>query len=145
MREYVAVVLVKLNGEILIQHRDKNTFYNPLTWCAVGGEKTDPTAGDEEEAVRELYEETGIKIDPDDLEEIGQEKSYLVPEDGIPERRVFFRALYDGKQEIKVKEGLDIRFISPEILETLLISPGHEKFLRKAAGFFHRGSKERRG
>ena len=144
MRTYVAVILVReSDGAILIQHRDKRTIYNPLTWCAVGGQKENPLKSDQEEAARELYEETGIEVNPDDLKVLGRQENCEVPEDGIPETRIFYWAKYN-KQEFQTKEGFEIRFVTKKEFEQFEFSPGHKEMLSYAFSVFDQSKNKER-
>jgi len=133
MRQFVAVILVKSDGSVLAQHRDnKKTILGPDTWCAIGG------ARDKEEDIdlkktgaRELKEETGYKINPEDFKFLARDE--YITEKGTPVERTIFWALYDGRQEINCYEGQAIRFIHPKAFPSLNFYTGHEYFLRKAS------------
>lgn len=138
MRQYAAVILVKEDGSVLVQHRDNiPTIAAPDKWAVVGGrvEKTDATT--QEAAARELLEETGYIINPLDLKELTRD-TYIkqVGGEGIEVERVIYYAPYDGVQEIKCFEGQSIEFIHPNDFDKIEIFEGHESFLRLASQRF---------
>ena len=57
----------RLNNRVLLHQRDGNTNFNPFKWAFFGGlneeEDNDPKGC----FVRELHEEIGLKVDPDDV------------------------------------------------------------------------------
>jgi 8-oxo-dGTP pyrophosphatase MutT (NUDIX family) len=69
--DFVQVTLVDPRGRILMQERDEHAPAWADMWCFPGG----GLEGDEEPvvgAVRELAEETGVVVTPDDLTDLGQ-------------------------------------------------------------------------
>ncbi|KRE96072.1 hypothetical protein ASG76_03220 [Nocardioides sp. Soil774] len=69
--DFVQVTLVDPRGRVLMQERDEHAPAWPDLWCFPGG----GLEGDErpvEGAVRELAEETGVVVAPDDLTDLGR-------------------------------------------------------------------------
>lgn len=130
MRQFVGVILINNDGEVLAQHRDnKPTITGPDTWCVVGG------AADEGEdlkqaGARELLEESEYVIDPNELDLLVEDE--YTSEKGIDIHRTIYWSRYDGKQKINTREGQEIRFIKREEFGSLKFYTGHEGFLRKA-------------
>lgn len=127
MRQFVGVILVKPDGSVLSQHRDNiPTVLGPDTWRVVGGAQEKDDGDLRTTAVRELGEETGYKIDKDELELLVKDK--YATERGVQVERTIFWGRCDGIQEIHTNEGQEIRFINPSELGTLQIYTGYEGF-----------------
>ncbi|MBU2075021.1 MAG: NUDIX hydrolase [Actinobacteria bacterium] len=66
MHRFACVVLVDRHGRLLLQERDEHPVIDPEKWGMCGGHLEpgeDPLTG----AVRELEEETGVVLAPEDL------------------------------------------------------------------------------
>lgn len=66
----IAVALIDDNGMLLIQKRAKNKKIEPNKWDLSAAGHIDAGESPEEAAVRETYEEIGIKIDKSKLKKI---------------------------------------------------------------------------
>ena len=62
-----AIALIDKNGRLLIQKRSPNKKDEPNKWDLSGAGHIDINETSEEAAVRELYEETGIKIGTEEI------------------------------------------------------------------------------
>ena len=62
-----AIALIDKNGRLLIQKRSSNKKTEPNKWDLSGAGHIDINETPETAAIRELYEETGIKIEIDEL------------------------------------------------------------------------------
>ncbi len=132
MRQFVGIVLVKVDGSILSQHRDnKPTILGPDTWCVVGGARDEGDKDLRDTAARELREETDYVVETKELEQLAEDT--YVTEKGTPVERFIFWGRYDGVQPIKTHEGQEIRFVSPTEFGSLKFYTGHEGFLRMAS------------
>lgn len=121
MKCYVGIILVKKDGSVLSQLRDKREdkpdIDSPNAWSTVGGlmEATDKStlAG----AKRELRDETDYACEDSDLKVL-IEDWYAKPS-GEMVSRVVYWAWYDGKQPINTHEGQEIRFLTRHELDTI--------------------------
>lgn len=66
-----AVALIDNSGRLLIQKRAKTKKEEPNKWDLSGAGHIDVDETPEETAVREIYEELGIKVEEDELKLIG--------------------------------------------------------------------------
>jgi len=62
-----AIALIDKNGRLLIQKRSSNKKTEPNKWDLSGAGHIDINETPEQAAIRELYEETGIKVKLEDL------------------------------------------------------------------------------
>ena len=125
----VGLVLVDHRGWILLQLRDENGTY-PHHWATVGGavEKGESLEG----AIRrEVEEETGYKLSGP--LGIGAGATLALPDGQFRSVTVFF-ARYDAVQPIRCLEGLQITFVDPATLNTLLVYPGQRELIVEALG-----------
>lgn len=100
-------------------------------WCACGGaiEKYDQSL--QIGVARELFEETGYRVNLADLHFLAED-SYING-NGILVHRTIFWAEYDGKQKIKCFEGQEIRFIYPHEFNSIIFANGHKNYYRMAS------------
>lgn len=132
MRQFVAVILVKSDGSVLAQHRDnKPEILGPNTWGTVGGAKEETDIDLKNAGARELLEETGYKINPDNLKFLTED--IYTTERGKEVQRIIFWAPYDGIQKINCFEGQEIRFVKPKEFSELNFYTGHESFFKMAS------------
>lgn len=112
MTEFAAVILVDRRGWVLLQERDEHPRIAPEKWSFCGGHLEpgeDPLAG----AVRELEEETEVRVRPDALELVGvQELRH--PETGTDDKIHLYAAGVDlTDADIVCHEGRQIVFVDP--------------------------------
>jgi ADP-ribose pyrophosphatase YjhB (NUDIX family) len=122
MRHAVGVILIrKEDGAVLIQHRDSNPgTFNPDYFGYPGGGIDDEKNKDYEgEARKELEEESDYIVD---VLYLLTEKDFTRP-DGVPIRKHVYWAIYDGKQKITCKEGLEMKFLTIDDLKGRKIIP----------------------
>jgi 8-oxo-dGTP diphosphatase len=117
----VGVILEDRNNRLLLQLRDDNVNY-PNQWGLFGGH-IESNEKPLQAAIREIYEELGIKLKKEELKFLFcvkiDNKNYFV-----------FRTkfLYDISK-IKLKEGKDLKFFSKEEISKLEnLIPGIRKF-----------------
>lgn len=112
MTEFAAVILVDRRGWVLLQERDERPRIAPEKWSFSGGHLEpgeDPLAG----AVRELEEETEVRLSPSDLELVAvQELRH--PETGTDDKIHLYAAGVDlTDADIVCHEGRQIVFVDP--------------------------------
>lgn len=121
------LLLVRDDGCVLLQHRDDNpTIDYPGLWAIPGG-AIEPGEQPLAAAVREIAEETGYRIVPEALKLIVERTD---AKDGVPVRRHYFWAAYDGRQPVLCLEGQEMRWVSEAETESLSFCPGHGEALR---------------
>ncbi|MFJ2756303.1 NUDIX domain-containing protein [Nocardioides sp. NPDC087217] len=112
MTEFAAVILVDRRGWVLLQERDERPVIAPEKWAFCGGHLEpgeDPLAG----AVRELEEETEVRLAPEDLQLVAvQELRH--PETGTDDKIHLYAAAVDlADADIVCHEGRQIVFVDP--------------------------------
>jgi 8-oxo-dGTP pyrophosphatase MutT (NUDIX family) len=123
----VGVLLIDDRGWILLQLRDGHGIY-PYHWATVGGAVEE---GETLEAAiqREVDEETGYQLTAPLT--LGSRATLVLPNGHVREATLFF-ARYDGLQPIDCREGLQITFVDPATLDSLLIYPGQKALILDA-------------
>ena len=119
--DFVQVTLVDPRGRVLMQERDEHAPVWPDLWCFPGG----GLEGDEqpvEGAVRELAEETGVRLDPDDLTDLGRFE--LVTDDrGTFLFHAFVARTTLSDRDVECHEGRQMLFVDPEALPDVDLVP----------------------
>jgi 8-oxo-dGTP diphosphatase len=109
---FAGVVLVDRRGWILLQERDEFPVIDPEKWGPPGGHLEpgeDPAAG----AARELLEETGVRLDPDELR-LWRVVEVFHEAYGSDDRMYVFAASVDlTDADIVCGEGRRIVFVEP--------------------------------
>lgn len=112
MTEFAAVILVDPRGWVLLQERDEHPRIAPEKWSFSGGHLEpgeDPLAG----AVRELAEETEVRLRPEDLELVAVHDVHH-PETGTDDKlHLYAAAVRLGDADIVCHEGRQIVFVDP--------------------------------
>jgi 8-oxo-dGTP diphosphatase len=126
MRKAVAMALVNGKKVLMQQRDDKPGVIMPGRWCLPGGVvEADETP--EQAIKREFQEETGYKLkNPKNL----TKDSYAVG-DNKTLGYIFFE-LYDGKQNIRCREGQKMEFKSLKEISKLKVIPRHDEFALRA-------------
>ena len=126
--DFVQVTLVDPRGRVLMQERDEHAPAWPEMWCFPGGGLEDgeePVTG----AVRELAEETGVAVEPEDLTDLGRFR--LVTEDrGTFHFHAFVARTTLSQRDIECHEGRQMLFVDPAglggldlVASTSLVAP----------------------
>ncbi|TQL68415.1 ADP-ribose pyrophosphatase YjhB (NUDIX family) [Nocardioides albertanoniae] len=112
MTEFAAVILVDPGGWVLLQERDEHPRIAPEKWSFSGGHlepAEDPLAG----ALRELEEETEVRLRPDDLEPVTVLDVHH-PETGTDDKiHLYAAAVGLTDADIVCHEGRQIVFVDP--------------------------------
>lgn len=127
MVRFGSVLLVDGRGWVLLQERDEHAAIAPEHWGLPGGhleEGEDFLAG----ALRELEEETGIRLPPDLAHEVGRYDVHPeLPGGGV---LGLFAARTDlTDDDIVVGEGRQIVFVDPAAVEALPLTDSARKTL----------------
>src|SRR5215831_7589258 len=106
-----AVILVDSSGRLLLQLRDGGTTKDPHRWGPPGG-RVEPGEEPHEAAVRELEEETGLRVDRLDLFWSG-----LMPSGN--EFHFYYGATSSGPHEVQCNEGAAMEFVDAALISDL--------------------------
>lgn len=121
MTSFASVVLVDRRGWVLLQERDEHPVIDPEKWSLVGGHldgDEDPATG----ASRELAEETGVELGPDELTFWRTLEVFHGAYGTTDQISVYVAACELTDDDIVVGEGRQIVFVAPEAVETLDLS-----------------------
>lgn len=118
---FSCVVLVDRRGWVLLQERDEHARIAPERWGFAGGH-LEPGEDHLTAAVRELEEETGLRIAPADLTRVG-ELDIDHPETGSTGRIAMYAAATDlTDDDVECHEGRQIVFVDPATVTALPLS-----------------------
>ncbi|MGN0063198.1 MAG: NUDIX domain-containing protein [Nocardioides sp.] len=121
MVAFACVAVVDPRGRVLMQERDEHARVWPDRWGLPGG---NVEAGENglDCAVRELREETGLEVAPDDLVSLGERDVPLGP--GRHERWELFAVRSDvSDDDVACHEGRQMVFIEPDAWPALDTTP----------------------
>jgi len=121
-----AVILVDSSGAVLLQLRDGDAPFHPDKWSLPGGH-AEPGESPEETALRELYEETGLRpdaglscYDRQELADAGLVKWY------------FCGATSARQEDVVLGEGAAMVFVpADEVLAGRVFTPGTAETLTR--------------
>jgi len=119
---FASVILVDRRGWVLLQERDEHPPIDPEKWSLCGGHLEDGE-GFVEGAARELLEETGIELHPDELElfwHVDLRPLGYAPEDRMA---VYVAATDLTDDDVVLGEGRQIVFVEPEAALALDLAP----------------------
>lgn len=115
MVDFACTALVDPRGWVLMQQRDERTERWPGQWCFPGG-RAEPGESGRDCAVRELAEETGVRLAPEQLTSLG-EQQLVVPGVGEWTWEFFAARTNLAQSEIECHEGLQMLFRDPDDLD----------------------------
>ena len=121
---FAGIILVDPEGRILLQERDEHPRIDPEKWGLAGGH-VDTGEDFEAAAYRELEEETGVRLEPGDLELFGEFVVDHREAYGTWDRMQTFVAATDlTDADIDCQEGRQIVFVEPEVARGLDLTAG---------------------
>ena len=125
-RAFAGVVLVDRRGWILLQERDGNPRIDPDCWGLSGGH-LESDESPLEGALRELEEETGLRLGPGDVHEVGAFAVDHREAYGTWGRMWGYAAATDlTDADIDCREGRQIVFVDPATVGGLSLTHGAE-------------------
>ncbi|GAA1824041.1 hypothetical protein GCM10009812_15280 [Nocardioides marinus] len=110
MHRFACVVLVDRHGRLLLQERDEHPVIDPEKWGMCGGHLEpgeDPLTG----AVRELEEETGVLLAPEDLTLVEVATVFHAAYDSHDELSFYAAAVDLTDDDVVCGEGRQIVFV----------------------------------
>lgn len=118
--DFVQVTIVDPRGRVLMQERDEHAPVWPEMWCFPGGRldgDEEPVAG----AVRELAEETGVVVAPEDLTDLGQFE--LATERGTYQFHAYVARTVLSDRDVECHEGRQMVFVGSDPLPDVGLVP----------------------
>jgi 8-oxo-dGTP pyrophosphatase MutT (NUDIX family) len=119
--DFACTLLVDARGWVLLQERDEHAPIAPERWAASGGH-VEPGETYLEAAVRELHEETGLVVAPEDLQLVGIFDIHHVERDSDDRMALYAGATAATDADIVLGEGRRIVFVDPARIESLPLS-----------------------
>lgn len=118
-----AVIVNEANELLLVRKAGTTAFMQP-------GGKPEPGESAAETLARELFEELGIRIDPDALESLGSFTADAANEPGFVVVADVFAADIGAQQPVVAAEIEELRWVSRQGAEQLEVAPlARENFL----------------
>jgi 8-oxo-dGTP diphosphatase len=121
MTDFACVLLIDPRGWVLLQERDEHAEIAPELWAASGGH-VEPGESYLEAAVRELQEETGLVVAPDELQLVGVYDIHHVERASDDRMALFTAATTATDADIVLGEGRQIVFVDPATILDLPLS-----------------------
>lgn len=112
MHRFGCVILVDRRGWILLQERDEHPAIDPEKWGLVGGHLEEGESYDVG-AARELEEETGVRLRPDELTLWREQETFHEAYGTVDPIRVFVAPTDLTDDDIVLGEGRQIVFVEP--------------------------------
>lgn len=134
--DFVQVTLVDPRGRVLMQERDEHAPVWPEMWCFPGGGR-EPGEEPVDAAVRELAEETGVVVAPEDLTDLGLFE--LVTDDrGTFHFHAFVARTTLNDRDVECHEGRQMLFVDADRLpavelvrSTALVAPHLQEWIEQ--------------
>lgn len=115
MVHFACTALVDPRGWVLMQERDGSTDRWPDQWCFPGGRR-EAWETPAECAARELAEETGVRVRPEQLSSLGLQR-LVTPGVGEWEWEFFAARTSLGQEDVECHEGVQMLFRDPDDLD----------------------------
>lgn len=130
MHTFASVAVVDARGWILLQERDEHAPVDPDLWCLPGGGLE---AGEDHltAAVRELAEETGLEVGPDELTSLGVTRFFSNSCGAEDDFELFAVALDVTDADVVCGEGRQMVFVDPATFGDLDLIPAARMQLRQ--------------
>lgn len=112
MHHFASVAVVDPHGRVLMQERDEHAPVHPDLWGLPGGRLEDGE-GFVEAAVRELEEETALRVAPDDLASLGRTRFHSDPCGGVDTYELFVVYADVSDADVTCGEGRQMVFVEP--------------------------------
>ncbi len=118
MHTFASVAVLDHRGWVLMQERDEHATYDPDLWGLPGGGVED---GEDfrTAAVRELAEETGLSVAPDQLDSLGVTRFHNDACGGEDEFEAFVVRLHVTDDDVVCGEGRQMVFLDPTTFDDL--------------------------
>ncbi len=113
MHRFAGVLLVDRRGWVLLQERDEHPAIDPEKWSLCGGHLEDGEAYDTG-ASRELEEETGVRLGPDELTLFREIRIFHEAYGTHDTMQVFAASTELTDDDIVLGEGRQIVFVAPD-------------------------------
>lgn len=128
-RRIAVVALFDDHGRLLMQHRDDKAPVSPNKWCCPGG-GIEPGETEEEAARRELWEETGLRVDGS----LTLHWQGLSPTTGhletCNEYSLFIARTHACQEDVVLGEGQAMVFVPFAEVPALDLSPSAKHFVK---------------
>ena len=121
MHRFAGVLLVDRRGWVLLQERDEHPAIDPEKWSLCGGHLEDGEAYDTG-ASRELEEETGVRLGPDELTMFRELRVFHEAYGTTDTMQVFAAPTGLTDADIVLGEGRRIVFVAPDAVGSLDLS-----------------------
>lgn len=128
MTRFASVALVDRRGWILLQERDEHAVIAPERWGLTGGH-VEPGEEMLAAAVRELEEETGIVLEPEELHLVGEYDVHHVETDSDDTLAFYAAPTMLGDGDVVLGEGRQIVFVDPAVVPTLPLTDSARQVL----------------
>ncbi|MDP1619819.1 MAG: NUDIX domain-containing protein [Candidatus Moranbacteria bacterium] len=136
----VAIIIENKTGKFLLHLRDENAPRMKNQWCLLGGcIESGFAETPEQAAAREIAEETGIVVKPENLRFFKK----IILQDGVRQSHIYHIRLDLDDKDIKVGEGKEFRFFPKAGLPAMLGKLGYtNSFLEVLAEFMRNGTRK---
>lgn len=115
---HVSAWIMNYNGQVLLQQRALDKKKNPGKWAKTGGH-VDAGETCEEAIRREIYEEIGLEVNDDEIENIEIFKSLNPNEHYFSYGYIFYTNLSEDEFKLQKEEVNQVRYYSIEEIEEI--------------------------